>query len=233
MNPRAFTSRRGLLRFGLLLVSSCLGLFVLMGCFPAAFPAMFRPALAPLTALLDRDYALTEVRVEPAQLSIRASCAKLRRFRSLDGSGGPVLNFTALHHLPLLNTYPALVFALLLAWPMRLRRKWPTFLLALPLLVLAASLDTVVMLLWTGGESCATAWKQVGANFPATAGNAAVFDELQRQFDRLSVLKSFLSTGGRQFLGLVVFVFALAPAYLVSTAPGDGEASPSRRSRAS
>ncbi len=107
---------------------------------------------------------------------------------------------------------PAIVLMLLLAWPLAWRRRLLALALAFPLLVLVELSDLPLALLWGAVEAFAGDVARVRIH--GTPENIAMLDEFFGPRSGLTFWKLFLSTGGRQFLALAIFMVALAPFYL-------------------
>jgi hypothetical protein len=46
---------------------------------------------------------------------------------------------------------------------------------------------------------------------PSTDGNVAAYESIGREVERLTLAKSFLSTGGRQFLAVLICLLSAGP----------------------
>jgi len=211
-------------RFLVTLAASFLALLLLASAAPTLFFTICRPLVVPLAMGLDSDYEEIVLRSDGRSVIMEATCAKLGRFHSAGGQAGPSFRFDSYHLLQAVEVYPLLILALLTAWPLAWRGKALAMALGFLLAVVAAAFDLAVVLLWSGSQHCSEVWAMTGNSFPATPENLAAFAALQREISRLTILKSFLSTGGRQFLSLVAFLLALAPAYLLPSV-AEGKAS--------
>lgn len=192
------------------LVAAYLALIVLMLAFPSAFPALVRPLLVPAVARLDADYTVLGARVVGPNVVLQLEGRKLQRFHDQHGVPGPVVRFESFRSLQGMTVYPLVALALVAAWPVGWRRVLIMAAVALALCVVVAAIDTGILALWSGAETCAERWAAMRGAIPSTLDNAEAHAALQADIRRLTVAKSFLSAGGRPFVGLVIFLLALA-----------------------
>jgi len=191
-------------------------LLALLLLFPTSFARAFTPLLHPVSASFARDYVLDDVTIDGRLILMQGHSTRMQGFTMKDGRPGPEYSFHGAQRVQAVNMYPLIVFAILLAWPATWRRRWCAVLLALIPVLLVGALDTYVMFLRLGAVGFSKVWNTIAdqvAMSPAALETGAV---IQREFSRVEFAKSFLNTGGRQFIALVIVALSLAPRYLSS-----------------
>ncbi len=181
-NPRPFST---LLRPLVLLLIAYLLLLAFVSAAPALFPSLCRP-LIPVAVKLGDSYRVDEVRMEEGDLVMTASCRVFRSFTDHEGRPGPIIRFEGSRSIQGMSVYPVLAFALLAAIPVRGRRKLIMAAAVLIMVILAAVADTVLMLYWTGAQTCAEQWDVIKTGIPSTPGNIESFQALLTHIDRLA-----------------------------------------------
>lgn len=105
---------------------------------------------------------------------------------------------------------PAVFLCLLLAWPgLGIRMRLSILALAIPLLILIEMVDGPVSLAWGATQAIAERIPSIRVeNKPETI---ARLDALFQKRPLLNVWRLFMSSGGRQFLGVAAFAAAAIP----------------------
>jgi hypothetical protein len=139
-------------------------------------------------------------------IQVNASSNALRHFEK-NGEPGPAFTFDFTVDGRLLNMYPVLAAALLIALPgQRLRRIAAALLLALVLSLCAAMLDLYIQCQWQHARVLEDLLPSF--DLPSTALNEQAYARLLRGLDRLQRFKAFLAAGGRQFFAVLTALLA-------------------------
>ena len=190
-------------RVALPAVAAYAALLLLTGLFPTAFPRIILPVAPALVHALDGSVRIDRSGIDATGITFSVTSSKLSMFTTMQGSPAPAYGFRCTHHARLINIYPCIAFSILVAWPMILRRKLAALATCAVCLVAFVALDVATVTVWAAAEYFSVAWQQVHESIAATPGNVDSMDAVRRQFDRLTLLKSFFSTGGRQFLAVL------------------------------
>jgi len=214
--PRRFsTLSQALIRLG----TAYLVVMALLVCFPRLYPAGVAFLLRLGTGWLETTYAFEELDYDDRSISFRVTSSRLTRLTAAQREAGPRYSFEGYHHARALNVYPLVVFSLLWALPMPHPRRLAAMAVAVPLLLLAGTADTYLMVHWLGAESFLQVLASISTQIPDVPANTEALKVMEREFARLKTLKSFVSTGGRQFVAIILFLFAAASVYLVPYGP--------------
>lgn len=179
-------------------------IFMLLSIRPALFSDILRGSLALIVHALDPEYRLDRIGQDNIHLKMEGMSFVLNRVTMTTGSQGPEYGFTAKHLFSVINVYPLIILTVIAAWPMSWRRRGCALGIGLILAAAAAALDCAVMFFWCGRELYDDVWRMIAPHVSHSAGNDAATAMIGREFARLKVIKSFFSTGGRQFLTVLL-----------------------------
>lgn len=171
--------------------------------FPKAFPSLVTRALPAVAFLSDDDYTLMGTTLTRRNMGFEVKSLKLSHFHTMEGLPGPTVIFEGFHQNSAINIYPVMVLTVLFVLPGALIRKaWALGLGCLWVLLLGL-FDCSVALHWLGAEFLQTSFAEARAILPGSPENLTVFKGFEKDIERLTLVKSFLSTGGRQFLSVL------------------------------
>lgn len=190
-------------RIVLKLLITFLALQALVLVFPRAFPALVLRILPAVAFVSDQDYTLQGTTLSNRSMGFEVKSLKLSHFHTTEGLPGPAVIFEGFHQNSAINIYPVLVLAVLCVLPGSGLRKAGALGLGCFWVLLLGLFDCSVALHWLGAEFLESSFAEVRRIIPRTSENVAAFRELEGGIERLTLVKSFLSTGGRQFLSLL------------------------------
>lgn len=210
--PETSAPRTSLAWFAVRLVVAYVLLSVFVHVFPSAYPRLLAPLLSCGAGVISRTYDVEKVAVSNGDLQVKATTSQLARFNK-DGMPGPTITFDATLKGRVVNIYPVMVLALVVAWPgLSWRARGKALGLAVLLLLLVGFVDLYILSRWQSAQAVTSYIPSM--QIPSTPENLAAYESIKAHVDRLKVAKSFLSTGGRQFMAVLAFLLAVAPVYL-------------------
>jgi hypothetical protein len=207
-------------------------LYVLVTAVPAAYPGVLVGLFERLPNL-NGDTFLEEVTLDGTEGHFQIRTKMLQGFLGPDGKPGPEIELVYDFDLSVYNAYPLMVLTMLASIPYSIRRRLLLLGYGMLALVVIGLLDLAVIWLWMRAEGMALAAQDSGFFIADIGTNRVVFEEMQRWMDRVTVLKSFLSTGGRQLLAALAVGVCVVAVYPFSSradpeTEGDSEAGAGR-----
>lgn len=196
--------------FAARLVIAYIALFLLTLAFPTAYARAFSPVLEWISTRAPGETRIRSLQLGPQAIHVEAESGLLRHFLTAESQPGQPFAVTSDLFINAVNVYPIVVFSLLASWPMKWKRRILAALVSVPLVLLAGVLDTWLLVQWSGAEAFAKGWYSVASMFPTTPGNAEAGQRVQESFDQLRAMKTFVSTGGRQFFSVLIAVLSVA-----------------------
>ncbi|MBU0678427.1 MAG: hypothetical protein KJ626_09945 [Verrucomicrobia bacterium] len=193
----------------------CLAVLLFLNVFPRAYPLATVPFLRSVVRGGPDSYSLRSVDVNSSEMIIMGSSSVLKNITLSDGEPAPLFEYETKFGLQNAHIYPALIFSLLAAWPLTARGKLIGLLCSVPLVLLMGAVDAYVAMLWVGNGMASRVWIMIQSRVPATPENLVAFKAIKQNLAYLQHMMSFLSSGGRAFLGSLGFLFSLAAALAV------------------
>lgn len=177
--------------------------------FPAAYPRLLVKVLEGTSPWLDDDVTLLEVNLAGTEADFLMENRKLQQFRDRNGNPGPSAGLKYDFDLGVYNAYPLIVLTILASMPLAVRQRLRLVLVGLVFIVVVGLIDLAIIWGWMGIEGRALVFEGTGFQMAPTPENEALFLQARQGMKWITLAKSFLSTGGRQFLSVLVVGFSL------------------------
>ena len=177
--------------------------------FPAAYPRLLVQMLEGASPWMDEDVTFLEVKLVGTEAAFVMENGKLRHFRDRNGNPGPSAGLKYDFDLAVYNAYPLIVFTILASIPLGWRRRLCLVLCGGAFMTLVGLLDLAIIWRWMGIEGRSIVAEGTGFQMASTPENETLFLQARRGMARITLAKSFLSAGGRQFLSVIAVGLSL------------------------
>ncbi len=185
---------------------------------PALLPSIIAATLPGLSGL-SPHYRIQSVQVGREIIDFKIENRDFTRLNGPGGRPGPTVSVDGSHQTSAVNVYPVTTFALVIGLAMSPRRLVRAMGIAAACVCVLMAIDCLVMAAWISTKATMQAAPQVLSAMPQTDANREAVLAIAAGQDRLTWLKSFISTGGRQFLSFISAGIALLASGAVRVGP--------------
>ena len=203
----------------------CLAVLAILNFLPRVYPTACAALLPAVVDAGPEAFGLRDVEVSSSEITMQASSTGLSGITLSGGQPAPGFDYTTTFGIQNIHIYPVIALGLLMGWPLSLRSRLVGLVVAVPLLILAGTLDAYAAMLWAGAGMTGRVWSQIGAQAVVTPENQLAFEVIKAGLARIGYVASFFSNGGRAFLACMVFAISLAPAIATPSRRNPGAAS--------
>ncbi len=177
--------------------------------FPSAYPGSLAATLRLLSHHLDPDFSIVSMQQTDEMLDADILIKKLEHFTDINGQPGRSAILSFKFGYIIYNIYPILVLTILASIPMGWKPRLLLLGIGCLLVFVIGMIDMTTIYFWMGNKGMAELQAVTRFMIGSTPENRVLFDAFQADIKRLTLIKSFISTGGRQFMAVAAVGFSL------------------------